>query len=102
MRYIIIQVPLFTALMRNQLKNYVYDNRGKYFEDTESTLISFDLDDPPPTRYYLLKWNGDKPSSVPSQYRKDGNNPKANKIFTHSEILVYLSANVNIEIPAIP
>lgn len=92
-KYILISTQLFTALMRAQTSNYKKDKTGFFLQDSESTMRIVDLSDPQPTVYYILSWRGEKPSSVPSQYREDGNNPKSNKIFTSQELIDYLAEN---------
>lgn len=92
-QYILINTDLFDAQMQTHLSNKRADKDGWFVQDEVSSLREVDLQDPPPTKYYVLKWSGAKPSSVPAQYSVNGNNPKSNKIFTQQEILDYLAAN---------
>lgn len=91
--YILISVQLFTAQMRSQTSNYRMDKTGFFIQDSEQTMTKINPIDAQPTEYYILSWRGTKPSTVPTQYRTNGNNPLTNKIFTQDEILTYLREN---------
>lgn len=77
--------------MRAQNKNYNTRN-GFYIQDAETTLVKyqFPLND---KFYYLLSWEGDKPTSVLARYKESGRNEKVNKIMTYREVYDYLEAN---------